>query len=71
MPLERAMFQLVPAGRGWVVDAGDRLGHWFADRDLALAAAERGAQLRHHLGQRPTGVRMRVEDEWVLLARYG
>lgn len=69
--MERAMFELIPTLRGWLLEAGDRRGHWFADRDLAIATAERGAQLRHQLGRRPTGVRMQVEDEWVLLARYG
>jgi hypothetical protein len=69
--MERAMFELIPAGRGWRLDGGDRPGHWFADREQAIETAERSAQLRHQLGRRPTGVRMQVEDEWVMLARYG
>lgn len=69
--MERAMLELVPAGHGWVLDGDNCRGHWFSDLELAIAAAERGAQLRHQLGRRPTGVRMQVEDEWVLLARYG
>ena len=69
--MERAMFELIPTSRGWHLDSGDRRGHWFADRELAIAAAERQAQMRHRQGQRPTGVRVQVEDEWVLLARYG
>ena len=69
--MERAMFELMPTLRGWCLDRGDHRGHWFADRDVAIAAAERSAELRHRLGQRPTGVRLQVQDEWVLLARYG
>ena len=69
--MERAMFELIPTSRGWCLDSGDRRGHWFADRELAIAAADRQAQLRHRLGRRPTGVRVQVQDEWVLLARYG
>ena len=69
--MERAMFELIPTDRGWCLEGGDRRSHWFADRELAIVAAERSAQLRHRLGQRPTGVRVQVEDEWVLLARYG
>ena len=65
------MFELIPTRRGWCLDRGDRRGHWFADRDVAIEAAERSAELRHRLGQRPTGVRLQIEDEWVLLARYG
>jgi|GEM_PF-3156479 len=69
--MERSMFELVPTGRGWMLDGGDRRGHWFADRELALAAAERSARMRYQLGRQPTGVRLRVADEWVLLARFG
>ena len=69
--MERAMFELIPTLRGWLLEAGDRRGHWFADRDLANATAERSAELRHRLGQRPTGVRLQMADEWVLLARFG
>ena len=65
------MFELIPTLRGWVLDGGDRRGHCFADRDVAIEAAERGAEMRHRLSRRPTGVRVQVEDEWVLLARYG
>ena len=65
------MFELIPTSRGWCLDSGGRRGHWFADRELAIAAADRQAQLRHRLGRRPTGVRVQVQDEWVLLARYG
>ena len=54
-PMERAMFELIPTLRGWCLDRGDHRGHWFADRDVAIAAAERSAELRHRLGQRPTG----------------
>lgn len=71
MPYERAMFELVPTDCGWVLGNGGRNGHWFADREIAMAVAERQAQLRHRLGQRPTGVRMQVVDEWVLVASYG
>lgn len=71
MQYERAMFELVPTGRGWILEGDDHRGHWFADRELAVAMAERQAQMRHRLGQRPTGVRLRVEDEWVLVASYG
>ena len=69
--MERMMSELFPTDRGWCLHGGDQRGHWFADRDLAIAAAERQAQLRHRLGRQPTGVRLRVADEWVLLARYG
>jgi hypothetical protein len=69
--MERAMFELVPAGYGWRLDGGNCRGHWFADRDLAIATAERSARMRHRLGRHPTGVRMQVQDEWVLVARYG
>jgi hypothetical protein len=69
--MERAMFELIPTRCGWCLDGGDKHGYWFADRDLAIAAARRQAQLRHRLGRHPTGVRLRVADEWVLLARYG
>lgn len=69
--MERSMFELVPTSRGWILDGGDRRHHWFTDRDLAIAAAERSAQMRHRLGRQPTGVRLQMQDEWVLLARYG
>lgn len=69
--MERAMFELIPTERGWRLEGGARQGLWFSDRELAIAAAERSAELRHRLGRHPTGVRVQVEDEWVLLARYG
>lgn len=65
------MFDLIPSSRGWCLDAGDHRGLWFADREIAVAAAERSAQLRHRLSRRPTGVQVQVQDKWVLLARYG
>ena len=69
--MERTMFELVPTDRGWRLDEGDRPGHCFADRDLAIAAADRSARLRHQLGRHPTGVQVKIEDEWVLVASYG
>lgn len=69
--MERAMFELIPTDRGWCLEGGDRRGLWFADREVAIATAERSARMRHELGRHPTGVRVQVEDEWVLLARYG
>ena len=69
--MDRTMFELVPTDRGWLLDGGDRPGHYFADRDQAIATANRSARLRYQLGRHPTGVQVKIEDEWVLLARYG
>jgi hypothetical protein len=41
--MERMMSELFPTDRGWCLRGGDQRGHWFADRDLAIAAAERQA----------------------------
>jgi len=65
------MFELIPTSRGWCLDRGDSRGHWFADREVAIEAAERSAELRHRLCRHPTGVRLQLADEWVLLARFG